>query len=451
MAQKNSTILAKMWLEGTNDFQQRIPEPSQHGITATMDALFDPMNNQCYNQFMSILLNRIGLTYVHQREWTNPLSGFKTGKLEYGSTIQEIAPKWITAHSYTDSTETLLKMNRPDAAQWFHSVNREDRYDISITRDELRQAFTEETGLNTLIAGVLQSVINSAQYDEYIIMKQLIAEYENRWGFFKCNLSEAPTTETAGKEFLTKVRTYVGKLRFPSTLYNASNLEDIPVFANPEELILLVTPEVAANLSVEVLASLFHIEEADINVKQVIIDEFPIEGAQALLTTQDWFVCKDVVNEMQQWFNPQTLTQQNYYHIWQVISCSPFVPAILFTTDAGTTVNSITENVTGITLTATKDTIKAGEEVALSVALTGTVDPEGEGAMLAPNSATYEISIKDATINSRTYVDRLGVLHTQKSLETGDVITVTAKATYINPSGATSVFTNNVTINVDNG
>ena len=50
MAADNATILAKVWLNGTNDFQQRIPDPTQHGVDATMQALFDPMNRQYYNQ-----------------------------------------------------------------------------------------------------------------------------------------------------------------------------------------------------------------------------------------------------------------------------------------------------------------------------------------------------------------------------------------------------------------
>ena len=45
MAEKNSTIMASVWLEATNDFQQRIPNPTIHGIDATLGALFDPLNN----------------------------------------------------------------------------------------------------------------------------------------------------------------------------------------------------------------------------------------------------------------------------------------------------------------------------------------------------------------------------------------------------------------------
>ena len=192
MAETNSTILEKVWLAGTNDFQQRVPNPTQHGIDATIDAILDPMNRAYYNQFIDILVMRIGETYVHQQAWKNPLAVFKKSRMMYGSTIQEIIPKWIRAHSYIDDAEDVFKMARPDVAQWFHSQNRQDRYDVTINRDELRTAFTEENGLNRLVSAILEVPRNSDEYDEFQIMKQLIAEYEHKWGHFKVQVS-APT------------------------------------------------------------------------------------------------------------------------------------------------------------------------------------------------------------------------------------------------------------------
>lgn len=457
MAQKNSTIMAGVWLEGTNDFQQRIPNPDQQGIAATVDALFDPLNRQYFNQFIDALVNRIGATFVRSTRWNNPLAAFKGGRLQYGSTIQEIAPKWIKAHSYLDDSELLLKMERPEVEAAYHTLNREDRYPITITRDELRQAFVDEYGLNNLIASIMTVPQNSDAYDEYLIMKQLIAEYEDKWGFFKMNVSAMPTDETTGKEFLTQVRTMTGKLQFPSTLYNSLAIDDIPVFAKPDELILLTTPEVMGSLSVEVLSSIFHIEQAEVNVRQVMVDEFPIPNAVAMLTTRDWFVCHDVVYETTSFYNPETLSTKYYLHHWGVYSASPFVPAILFTTGTGTATGSAVQTVSGLNVSISPNTVKAGGTAQVTLALQGSISPATDGIEVAPDSATFEVSAvsssgNDATaveLNSRTYVDRNGVLHVQKSgLETGNVITVTATATYVNPSGTTTAYTANATVTV---
>ena len=83
MAVNNSTILDKIWLAGTNDYQQRIPQTTQNDIAATQAALFAPENLNLYNQFVDALVNRIGSTYVHQQEWRNPLRIFKKGQMPY--------------------------------------------------------------------------------------------------------------------------------------------------------------------------------------------------------------------------------------------------------------------------------------------------------------------------------------------------------------------------------
>ena len=444
MAVNNSTIMAKAWLAGTNDFQQRIPDPTIAGVKATMDALFQPMNNQFFNQFMDILINRIGFTYVRQQSYKNPLSVFKGTKLTYGSTIQEIAPKWIKAHSYEDDSETLLKLHRPEAQVWYHSQNRRDQYSISVNVDELRTAFTEETGLNKLVASIMTTPQNADEYDEFTIMKHLIGEYEAKWGFYKHHLSAAPTDEATGKELLTALQTYGGKLQFPSSVYTGT---EIPVFAKPEELVLLVTPETQASLNVNTLAALFNVDLAKVRYRTVIIDEFPVPNAVALLTTEDFFVCSDTLYNTTSFWNPQTLTTNYYLNHWGIYSVSPFVPAILFTTEEATTTPTITQTVSGITLEAEKDTMKAGESQQLTVKLQGTINPETPDVFVAPNAATYEIVAKTSEgepvdLNSRTRVDVYGVLHVQKTgLKAGDVLTITATSAYTNPSGKTTGYT----------
>lgn len=452
----NNTIAYKAWLNGTNDFQQRIPNPTQSGISSMVEALFQPMNAAYYNQFIDILVNRIGFTYVRGQAYENPLAVFKGSKLTYGSTIQEIAPKWIKAHSYEDDSETLLKLHRPEAQAWYHSQNRRDQYPISVNVEELRTAFTEEYGLNQLVAQIMQAPINSDEYDEYRIMLQLIAEYEHRWGFYKHKLSKFPDDDTTGKELLKALQTYGGRLQFPSALYSGT---DIPVFAKSDELVLFVTPEAQATLNVDTLAALFNVDLAKVSYRTVLVDEFPVPGAVALLTTEDFFVCSDTLYNTTSFWNAQTLTTNYYLNHWGVYSVSPFVPAILFTTDTATTVPTITQKVTGMTIETESATVERGGSVQLTPKLVGTV--AGADIQVAPDAATWKADCKRNTgtvdepvwepvqLNTRTYVDAYGVLHVQRSgVKSGDVLTVTGASTYVNPSAASVEYAAEVEITI---
>lgn len=557
MATDNYTILHDIWLRGTNDYQQRIPEPTQTNIDSTMGALFDPMNLNYFNQFMDALIMRIGTTYVHQQSFTNPLREFKKPQMIYGSTIQEMIPKWIRAHSYIDDAEDVFKMARPDARVWYHSQNRRDRYDITINDIELRTAFTDSNGLNKLVASIMQVPINSDEYDEYRIMMQLIAIYEQKWGFYKHALSAAPTDESTGKEFLQALRTYAGLLRFPSTTYNNGAIPDIPIFVNPNELILMVTPQTQAALDVQTLAVLFHMEKAEIEYRTILVDQFPIPNNDcvALLTTTDFFMCADTNYRNTSQYNSKTLGINYFLHHWGVYSVSPFVPAIMFTVGGdSTSVDLVTQTVTGMSLTPDTKNVEPGDDVELSVSLTGSLSPNVPYLKVAPSAATFEttvehaattgtagvytatlsgtfaeddtIKVNDTTVtvtaamttntdvasaivtamasdtnytvtssgavvtfteksgkygtgaptitktstagvvtqatttagvaptdafaknSPRTRVDEYGILHVARSLVAGDVITVVAKSTYINPSGSTTEYTDSGTYTV---
>lgn len=451
MALKNSVIAEKIWLEAGNDFQQRIPNPTINSLEATWRALFKPGNNAYLNQFMDILVNRVAYTYMHNMEWESPLAIFKRQKLNYGTTVQEIALNWVKAHAYKDDVESLLRLHRPEGDVAYHTQNRQDKYPISVVLPELRNAFLDDYGLNRLVAGIMQAPVNSDNYDEYRIALQLLATYEKAYGFYKYNLSAVPTDEATGKEFLTAVRTLVGMLAFPSARYNAASTS-VPVFAKPSELVLLVTPAVAASLSVEVLSSIFHVELAEVNVRQIIVDEFPIPDAVALLTTEDFFIMQDTLYETTSFWNAETLATNYYLHHWEIVSASPFVPAILFTVGAGTTIPTVKQTVTGITLSGAS-TAEAGESVQLAVNLTGTLAPASDGVRVEPDSALFGVSAAKPGANEgdpatpvdidplKTRVDKFAVLHIAEDVPAGTVLTVSATSTYVNPSAATTVYT----------
>lgn len=446
MAVNNSTILAKAYLEGTSDYQQRIPDPTQSSISKTIDALFDPMNRNYYNQFSNFLIQRIGLVVVNGKSFNNPLKEFKGQKLNYGNTVEEIAPAWIKAHSYQDNAETLLKMYRPDLRVWFHSQNRRDFYPISVNQDELKSAFTDEYGLNNLINKITMLPQNSDEYDEFNIMKNLLALYHARWNMPSIQLDSLPRDKTSGEDFLTKVKTYAGLMEFPSTTFNNQKFKNIPVFAKPDELILIADVETLANVDVKTLASVFQLDKADLPYRIVKVDHIPIPNTPAILTTRDIWVQHDTVLNMTNFYNPETLGYTYYWHHWGVNSISPFVPIVRFTTDKVNGLDTITQSVSGLSITADTKSADLGDVVPLKIMLQGTisntelsVSPRTAatfGIMLTPGSSDTDSEF--SALNSRTFIDEYNNLHIQDSgLHKGDVLTIYATSPYVNPSGET--------------
>lgn len=452
MAVDNATILDKVRTKGTDDYQQRIPSATQTGVANTMRYLFDPMNRQYLNDCVWNMVNRIGLTVMAQNApFENPLAIFKKENLYWGSTVQEIAVKWIKAHGYKDDAEDLLKMHRPEAAVWFYEMNRHDQYPISWTTDELRQAFVDDYGLNRFVAQIMETPRNSDNYDEMNIMLALIRHYEQNLGFYKVHLDAAPSDETTAKTLLKALRSTAGRMQFPSTQYNALNVNDIPAYANPQQMVLLIEPEYLASLDVDALSAVFQLDKAEVPYRIVQVPSLGIPGAVALLVSTDWYQVRDTMYGTTQFYNPQTLGNTLYLNHWGIYGVSPFTPCALFTTDAGTSIKVVSQTVTGFTLDPTTGDVKAGDVVQLTPKLTATVEPTGTAIEVAPNSATYEVSAQHAAkgtasgaafqLDVNTFVDDQARLHVQRGgLTAGDVITVTGTATYVDPNGATTKY-----------
>lgn len=474
MAVKNSTILAKAWLEGSNDFQQRIPNPEIADYANVVSELFAPYNNDLFNQFSGLLNGLMG-TFIESKTFYNPLRELKKPAARFGNSERHVAVKYLHAHSYKVDDETLLKLEKPEYREWFYSVTAPRRYEFSWSRYELSRVFASDGyGFDDLLAATISQMISSDEYDEMNLMIQAFAEADNRMGgLFRHQITGNINTDAGGKELLAAIRTYAGKMKFPSMLYNHI---DVPVYESGDTLILWVTPEIRATLDVNTLASVFNLDKADIQYRIITIPEFPLPNVYAALTSEDFIYCRDVQYGIEPpFYNPANMTYKYYLHHAQMIGVNPVANCVLFGTDAGTVPATITLEPSGLTIDAiarygstfvegkvdggvlTGITIGVGSDnVKFITNLVGkvagdTTIPGMANIAIEPDAVNWEISAarpgsgsNPATpiaLNSRTYVDSNGYLHVQKTgLQAGDVLTFTATSAYINPSGATSEF-----------
>ena len=439
-------------LEGSNSFQPRVPDPSISGMAAAVDAIFDPYNNDLYNEF-SGLLNGIMMTYVYSRRFENPLREIKKPARTFGNTERMVAVNYMKAHAWKFDDETLLKTEKPEYVEWFFSVDYKTRFEFCFNRVELRRVFSEDGyGFNELLSATLDAQISSDQLDEMNTMLQMFSEADSKWGLFRYNLSAAPTDKATAQELLVGVRAMAGRLKFPSTYYNGL---PVPVFESNETLVFYVTPEVDAVIDVMALAELFNIDRAEVRFRKIIVPEFPIPGVYAALASEDFIYFRDVEYGVYPFFNPSKLEDKYYLHHWAMVGANPAANCILFTTDEGTSIPTVTVTPSSFAFSPDTGTVAPGGELQLHYSLLGSVSNDSLGLIgVEPDSATFEVAASrsgDAIpLNTRTYVDERGVLHVQKTgLEADDVITVTATAAYVDPSGiVTSTFTDTFTATV---
>jgi hypothetical protein len=208
------------------------------------------------------------------------------------------------------------------------------------------------------------------------------------------------------------------------------------------------------------LISVFQLDKAEIKYRIQFIDSIPIPGAFALLTTDDFWMCADYDVSNDSFYNPQTKTETWYYTVVGMYSTSPFVPAILFTTEAGTVNATVEQAVTGLTITPATANVVPGGQIALVTNLTGTLTADPATFLVpptlevAPDACLYDLSASitsagetsDVQLGIDTYVDRFGILHVGTTVPVGAVITVTATSTYEPVEGARETATGTYTV-----
>lgn len=447
----NAQILNAIRTDASFAYQQRIPAATQGDITDTVNNLLEyrPM----MNEFIDALVNRIGDVVIKSKVWTNPLAQFKRGMMQYGETIEELATTLLEAKRYDPNKchDDVFKCNPPDVMSNFHSINRQDYYELTVNDMLLRRAFLTDYGLQDLVGRIMETPYTSDYWDEYLIMRNLFTEYARIDGFYKVQVPDAAgATTREDKQDRTMaiteaVRAMAGKMRFLSGQYNAAGA---PTFTNPDDLVLFATPEFIAMLDVNVVAFAFNASAANLDVRVVPVDDFGIDGCQAILCDRDFFMCADTLIDFESIRNPKAISWNYWLHHHGIYSVSRFVNAVMFTTEAGTSTTVPAIKTTGVTVDyATKadgtkpEFAAVGDKTRLVATVAGTVTPETVGYEV-PQGVTWAITAIDTGVDNGaphvkmgTFIDAEGVLHVAED-ETAKNVTITATSTYIDPSVA---------------
>lgn len=317
-----------------SEYNDRVPEATKANIQDVVNNLWNVPALR--NQFIDSLINRIGLTIFRNLSWSNPLAKFKRGMLEYGETIQEIMAGLLEASTYDANRDEmereLFGAMTPEVQTSYHSVDRRDKYKLTVREAELRKAFISPTGVSEFMTNLMSMLQNSDQWDEYLIMANLFGQMDKADGFYNvqvADVSDPASTPEQSKAMLRAMRALGNTLPFISRAYNPAGL---PVAAQMDDLELFITADADAALDVEALSAAFNISKAEFASRKTVMPQqhFGIDGVQAILTTRDFFVAADQRIEVTSQYNPASLLNNYWLHHWGVYSLSRFAPAIMF-------------------------------------------------------------------------------------------------------------------------
>jgi hypothetical protein len=309
-------------------FAQYVPLASSDNVTAVGKGI--QVNQTVQNDFLINLVDRIGLVVVRALSLNNPLKKFKKGAMPQGRTIEEIFTDITQAKKYdpSDSENTVFKRQIPNVKTLFHERNRQEFYKQTVSDEQLASAFVSWTAFENFVSSIIGSIYNSAEVDEFEYMKLLIDNYQATGMFAVIPVTE-PTDQTTAKDFVKKLRAVATKMTLASGSrdYNALGVR---TKTDAEDLHLIITADLEAEIDVDVLASAFNMSKTEFIGNRTVIDNFATPGLQAVLVDKDWFMVYDNLQKLETLRNPQGLYYNYYYHVWQTLSVSRFSNAVAF-------------------------------------------------------------------------------------------------------------------------
>lgn len=396
-------ILNAIRNSATYEYQDRVPIATQDNLKDVATSILDSEANQ--NTFLNSLVNRIAKVIITSKMYENPLRRFKKGVLGFGETVEEIFVNIAKAHEFNPerAEKTVFKREIPDVNAVFHKLNYKNFYKVTISNEELRLAFLSYEGITDLISKIVDSLYTGAEYDEFLIMKQLISNAVSEGRMYAVKIPDVNSANA--KEIVSTIKGISNAMEFMSPDYNSFG---VLTQSKKDRQILIVDSKFDALIDVEVLASAFNMSKAEFMGQRVLIDNFnDLTGVVAALVDEDWFMVFDNLVTFTENYNGEGLYWNYFYHLWKTFSTSPFANAVVFTTeDVG--VNSI--EVTPSTATVAKGS---------STRFTANVTTTG----YAPKTVSWSVNSTTSTISPE------GVLKVSRD-ETETTLTITATSNY---------------------
>lgn len=311
-----------------------------------------------YNAFCETLVNKVTFTTVSRAEFRNPLQRLFKGR-SIGN-IEDIFIDLADVKQYKlDSNDSILLNKENDNIKVaYYIFNAQREYKITIGRDQVASAFTSLENLNRFIEEKVSSIYTSIEYDSYHL-----ALYLFDCGVINGVVKIEEVDASKPKEIYTKLRALSNKFRFISDKYNKAGVRNnAPI----DRQLIVITADAEAEISVEVLASLFNLSVADYTASRIMVDSFDsvdLERIEAILgdsyvdisdylTDLAKIYCMLIDEKSAQiysnwegggsFFNPHKNWENTFWIKTETYALSPFNNAIVFVAQTAT--------VTGITL-----------------------------------------------------------------------------------------------------
>ena len=394
-------------------YQEQIPLVEHYTSSQVYGQSLLALPSDLRNKFIQSLVNRIAYTKFQMDYFENPLRELANDELPLGAIGQDIYVNPAHARIYNiDDFAGLLAKYEADVKVEYNELNYDVQYPVTIIRKELEKAFTTWGDFESFLMGISQSLYNGAYIDDYNYTRKLItnayASNAVQMETFTFANPAAPT-EAELKGLLARLRQAYLDFQAPSTAYNAwakvgGYGRSIVSWSNPRDIHVFLSNKLASVIDVNVLASAFNIDKADLMGRVHYVPDFNVKDDEGNITVDGssiyaficdrrWFKIRDKDMFMDEFYNANNRSWQSYLNVIKSFNYSLFANGLML-------VGTIpTINVVSMVANETSVTVAEGGSVKVKLTTTPfNANSTITVASSAEGKATATISGKEITI-----------------------------------------------------
>ena len=394
-------------------YQEQIPLVEHYTSSQVYGQSLLALPSDLRNKFIQSLVNRIAYTKFQMDYFENPLRELANDELPLGAIGQDIYVNPARGRVYNiDDFAGLLAKYESDVKAEYSEINFDVQYPVTIIRKELEKAFTSWGDFENFLMGISQSLYNGAYIDDYNYTRKLItnayASNAVQMETFTFANPAAPT-EAELKGLLARLRQAYLDFQAPSTAYNAwakvgGYGRSIVSWSNPRDIHVFLSNKLASVIDVNVLASAFNIDKADLMGRVHYVPDFNVKDDEGNITVDGssiyaficdrrWFKIRDKDMFMDEFYNANNRSWQSYLNVIKSFNYSLFANGLML-------VGTIpTINVVSMVANETSVTVAEGGSVKVKLTTTPfNANSTITVASSASGKATATISGKEITI-----------------------------------------------------
>lgn len=407
----SSDVLNAVRNQAVTNYRNYVPiaTPGAENLAAIGAIIMDHVDLR--NAFCDTLVNRVAFDVYKVESWKNPLAQYNKREIDYGYVVNEIFPGLMKPHAYdiTEDGVEFAGIEKPDVRVAFHYLNTKRYYKVSISDENLREAFTGNAEFVSFFNMVLSQMNESDEYDDYQITKYMVAREIVRGRITPVYIGTANTADTYS-DLNVAFRALAKLFTFRRSEYNTAGVLGLCPLEKQRMWVDVWSDE---TINVKTYAEVYHIDEADTYARKTLVDDWTtfdydrlaqiitddpdyrefnaselalLGNVKAVLMDLDYIQNYPGLKRSATWENGQTLYRNYWLHDWKLYAVSPYAcRAVMIAQAANTsTITNVALNTTSTTAyTATANT---GVQLYATVTGTGAFSQEVTWELSSPSS-----------------------------------------------------------------